>query len=205
MDSRRRYLIANAIKGGEILPSGYKECEYLESTGTQVINTGIAGITNSVTEIKATAMFLPFNNYIRDRQLSGYQGIFFGVYNATGYVYNGTTTGYPVSVFNQKHTFKSVFDYSQAKKSFYMDDTLIGTGNSTYFPATNLWVFALNENFRYYCTMRLFRFTVTINGTLNFDLIPCLDNNDVPCMYDTVSQTTFYNAGKGTFLYQLKS
>ena len=33
------------------------------------------------------------------------------------------------------------------------------------------------------------------------DLIPCLDTNGTPCMYDTVSKQTFYNQGTGEFLY----
>ena len=33
------------------------------------------------------------------------------------------------------------------------------------------------------------------------DLIPCLDNKNRPCMYDTVSKRTFYNQGADEFLY----
>ena len=33
------------------------------------------------------------------------------------------------------------------------------------------------------------------------DLIPCLDDNGRPCMFDRVSRTTFYNSGTGEFLY----
>lgn len=33
------------------------------------------------------------------------------------------------------------------------------------------------------------------------NLVPCLDNNNQPCMYDTVSKQTFYNQGTGEFLY----
>lgn len=35
-------------------------------------------------------------------------------------------------------------------------------------------------------------------------LRPCLDNNGVPCMFDKISRTTYYNAGTGTFGYALK-
>ena len=46
-------------------------------------------------------------------------------------------------------------------------------------------------------------------GEINFkrnykkvlNLIPCLDSDNKPCMYDTVSKKTFYNNGTGEFLY----
>lgn len=41
------------------------------------------------------------------------------------------------------------------------------------------------------------------NNNLVRNFIPCLDTNDVPCFYDSVTKQTFYNAGTGTFLYEL--
>ena len=38
------------------------------------------------------------------------------------------------------------------------------------------------------------------NDVLVRDMIPCLDNNGIPCMYDTVSGKTFYNQGTGEFI-----
>ena len=35
------------------------------------------------------------------------------------------------------------------------------------------------------------------------NLIPALDRNGTPCMYDTVSKQNFYNAGTDEFLYEL--
>ena len=32
---------------------------------------------------------------------------------------------------------------------------------------------------------------------------PCLDTNNVPCFYDSVTQQTYYNAGTGVFQYEL--
>lgn len=39
------------------------------------------------------------------------------------------------------------------------------------------------------------------SGTLIHDFIPCLDDSNVPCMYDWVTDTTKYNGGTGSFLY----
>ena len=42
-------------------------------------------------------------------------------------------------------------------------------------------------------------YSFTVGDMLN--LIPCLDSDNKPCMYDTVSKKTFYNNGTGEFLY----
>ena len=51
--------------------------------------------------------------------------------------------------------------------------------------------------------IRIKRFYITRDGAYTLNLIPALDRNGTPCMYDTVSKQTFYNAGTGEFLYEL--
>lgn len=41
------------------------------------------------------------------------------------------------------------------------------------------------------------------NGDLVRDYIPVLDWDDVPCMYDKVGRKLYYNAGTGTFTYEV--
>ncbi len=49
---------------------------------------------------------------------------------------------------------------------------------------------------------RLYRFTIKkSNDELIMNLLPCLDKNGKPCMYDNVSKKPFYNEGTGEFLY----
>ena len=45
--------------------------------------------------------------------------------------------------------------------------------------------------------------TFTRGGEKSLNLIPCLNEHNVPCMYDTVSGKTYYNKGTGTFGYKL--
>ena len=44
-------------------------------------------------------------------------------------------------------------------------------------------------------------FKVWINDRLVYDLVPCLDAVGAPCMFDTVSRSSYYNSGTGDFLY----
>ena len=51
--------------------------------------------------------------------------------------------------------------------------------------------------------IRIKRFYITRDGAYTLNLIPALDRNGTPCMYDTVSKKTFYNERTGEFLYEL--
>jgi hypothetical protein len=48
--------------------------------------------------------------------------------------------------------------------------------------------------------VRIYRWKIEIDGVVLGDFIPVIDNNDVPCMYDTVRERLFYNAGNGSFI-----
>ena len=54
-----------------------------------------------------------------------------------------------------------------------------------------------------YGKLRIKRFYITRDGAYTLNLIPALDRNGTPCMYDTVSKKTFYNERTGEFLYEL--
>ena len=45
--------------------------------------------------------------------------------------------------------------------------------------------------------MRLYSYT---DGDAQ-QLVPCLDANGVPCLYDLISKTAFYNQGSGSFTW----
>ena len=45
--------------------------------------------------------------------------------------------------------------------------------------------------------------TFTRGWEKSLNLIPCLNERNVPCMYDTVSGKSYYNKGTGTFGYKL--
>ena len=102
------------------------------------------------------------------------------------------------------HHFKC--NYKSGEQHLNVDDSLILT-------ATRTWVQGATES-----GMRIIiggvqtfggkasgvRFgSVSIghNGTLIRDFITVMDKSGVPCMYDRVTKSFFYNQGTGTFLY----
>ena len=48
--------------------------------------------------------------------------------------------------------------------------------------------------------IKLYYFTIWQNGVKAREMIPVVDWQDVPCMYDKVTGTLFYNAGTGEFV-----
>ena len=51
--------------------------------------------------------------------------------------------------------------------------------------------------------MKLYYCQIYENDVIVRDFVPALDSNNVACLYDRVSQTFFYNAGTGTFGYEV--
>ena len=51
--------------------------------------------------------------------------------------------------------------------------------------------------------MKLYYCQIYENDILVRDFVPALDSNNVACLFEKVSQTFFYNAGTGTFNYEV--
>ena len=68
------------------------------------------------------------------------------------------------------------------------------------FPSYNVWVFGLGGlSTNHTCAMRLFGFRIYNGSYLVREFIPAKDAQGTVCLYDNVTQTFFYNAGSGVF------
>jgi hypothetical protein len=69
----------------------------------------------------------------------------------------------------------------------------------------NMFLFGANNGgaLKSYGGSRVYSNWIEVNGVLVRDLIPVLDWNDVPCMFDNVSEEFLYNKGTGQFSYGL--
>lgn len=48
---------------------------------------------------------------------------------------------------------------------------------------------------------KMWYFRVLYDGVVSHNYVPALDPTGTPCMYDTITRTTYYNSGTGDFLY----
>lgn len=48
--------------------------------------------------------------------------------------------------------------------------------------------------------LKVYFFSIVKNGEKVVELVPCLDDKNVPCFYDKARNLTLYNAGTGSFI-----
>lgn len=184
------------------ISSEYEQVEYLESTGTQYIDTEICA--QSGLNITIDSEFT---------SSKGYMTIFGGwdsnssnrchLYHHTGreMYYYYAASGYPYyesTDYRNRHTYKindNILSVDGVTK-------IINTATS--FTSTyNMYIFANNNagtavNNAY---MRLYAFSISKDDNVLRDFVPALDNNGTPCLYDTITKKYYYNQGTGEFKY----
>lgn len=172
------------------LPSGYTRLEYIESTGTQYISTGITPTEN-------TKVVIEFNSSSSSGvvfgQDSGYKVNAF-MFAMTVVVFDSTKKNISISA-NAKHTVQV------APKAFKVDN-----GSSQYIYANKvkaaypMFLFGNNRNGKFSegVAMKLYSFKVYENNVLIADYIPCKQGNAVG-LYDDVAGAMNLPLGTGDF------
>lgn len=190
-----------------VVPSGYTELEYIESTGTQYINTEIIAQPTTGCEGKfaLTQLTPPQTNaqviigswYPTPFSLMGsYSGKFFSQFSD-----NASTILFGPSHDINDHVFSSNIN---GNASFTINGSTYG--QSTYFGQMQngaLWLFSRNYNgsTNASAAAKIYYMRIYNNDTLVRNFIPAKrDSDDVIGMYDNVSNQFFTNAGAGTFI-----
>ncbi|MBO4582756.1 MAG: hypothetical protein J5714_01710, partial [Alphaproteobacteria bacterium] len=182
-----------------LVPAGYTPVEYIESTGTQWIDTGIKGNQNIKVDIDFivvdNAAFGPFGARTSAINKS------FAIWSSTGRIGAAfrvgfdNTSGYTGSDGSaQKDT---RFHVVHSKDGTYINDTLVWTasGYSDFTTTNNLLAFATYDGTTIQKTaMKLYSLKLWNNGTLVRNFVPAKNSSNVVGMYDTVSGTFFTNA-----------
>ena len=183
----------------------YTRLEYIESTGTQYIDTGIVLKGTDVVEVK-------YSNVNRTNTSC----LLFGYYKSSAdnrFAYNfwqsAIRGGYFYYGAEQEQISTPPTDDGLAhiiklgNGSLYHDSTLIKSGMSSNFTASeNMFLFASSGPNLFQTKARVHYAKITDNNnTLIFDGVPARRNSDnVLGMYDTVSGQFFTNQGTGDFI-----
>ena len=184
---------------------GYTPIEYLESTGTQWIDTGLVTPNSSttITTFNGRAAYTSENrNFIvayADATSAHYCEFFnhkFGV--------NDLDSGY----FSPLLSANTPYDiYMQINGSINTTFGINVSGNNHSYSTTkyqstkmgHLLLFKLDSDY-ISKGLRLYKSKIIINNTLVRDFIPVLDPDGVPCVFDKVEGKFYYNAGTGDFI-----
>lgn len=197
--TRRRLMMLKKSSGG--LPEGYTAVNYLQSWGSQYIDTGYRYGASSDVEIK----FDISTQALLGAQDSDGKKYKFAVAAVTSslwiirneaVVFDSGDMTKPLILKNTGALFKLTDSTGIEKTGTANDADYIGSQLSLYLFARHDPT-GVNNNGKsqiYYC--RFYE-----NGELVCDMRPCLDADGVPCMYDLIRQRTLYNQGKGSFTW----
>lgn len=181
---------------GEIHKHKYKmEIEYLEGTGTQWIDTGLKLCSEDVVYTKA---YLENRNSIFGVTPSTAQRFNLTGSNNVSRFYFGSGSPYNASTpTSGPYEFECGAEYKIDGDIKYTLTTVFAECDLTsYMFARNNGVKA-DDIFK----GKIYYLKVIRNGVTRGDFIPVLDWNDVPCMYDKVTEQLFYNGGTDAFAY----
>ena len=191
----------------DVLPEGVTRVEYLESTGTQWIDTGIYGTLDTVAKFRACATAADAL-YPLFGSRSGYRTDAFAVYNGSDVGYKFTVSfdnvySYAYSVSSVSSSDGDWHDFVVGKvmtfDSWRVDFGNIGAAQFTT-PNTML-LFAWNQNGTIYCgKYKVSYLQIYSDGALARDMIPVRIGSE-GAMYDRVSGQIFRNQGTGSFIY----
>lgn len=194
----RRKALISAINNG-LLPHGYQQVEYLESTGTQFINTGFYPNqnTNVYLDFQVTTVTASFIFGSRGNSTTAYT---FNIGSGENFVtsYRSSAAVTLSSADTLRHTF--IRNKSEAQ----LDETKINHGNVASFSASYpmvLFACHTSSNQGYLPSKtRVYSFKIYDNGKLVRDFIPCYRKADnVSGMYDVANSKFYTNSGTGNF------
>lgn len=201
MSSRRQMLEFLSLSR---LPSAFQEVEYLESSGTQCIDSGVISSTDIRTKLKVLFTSLN-NNYNR---LLGTGGIWGSQYGIRSQTLNG---GKFYSELPSLTTLESISSLDVVVNTLYeIDfnnnyDFIVNNSTSSFSNVSqqtgsqNIWI--LWQNNRGGCSAKLYYCQMFDNGTLVRNFVPCYRKADnVAGLYDLVNGVFYTNAGTGTFI-----
>lgn len=184
------------------LPEEYQEVAYIESSGTQYINTGYYANGNSKFDFKVT--------------YKSTAGVVYGSYNTrgnwntgSGYYHNSSSSSneytqyHSNTMLNYKGSVNTTQEISVNKGNVSINGVAINTMSYSSFTQNyTTYVFAGNNAgaVEQPFAFKLFYFKISENGNLIRDLVPCYRVADnVIGMYDLVNDVFYTNAGSGTF------
>ena len=183
------------------LPKAYQEVEYIESTGTQWIDTGVLGEAYAIIDCQGTEIttssqivlgtYTSSPSYFAQYSNTGKWGISSQVYGALTDIDYTTRAKFEIN-FSKTNAYIKVngTTYTYDAPQVFVDTETFALFRAKGRAATNY----------YYANARIYSVSFIQNGTLIRNMIPCYRKSDnVIGMYDIVNNTFYTNAGTGTF------
>lgn len=180
---------------------GYTPLEYIESTGTQYIDTGIVPNENTIVEVE---LMKDSGSEILWERILGVDNQFMIYIDAK----KGTSDKrfkWFANINSGEKTIH-VVEYDTKIKlkvgqgNIYYNDNLATTYTTQPNTTTPIYLFWCKDADRY-GVYKLYSCKIYNDTELVRDFTPCLDKNNTACLYDKVNKQFYYNLGSGQFNY----
>lgn len=173
---------------GSSLPSAYRQLEYIESDGTQYIDTGVTPKQN----ISKMVLQIKYNEVSGDYAVNGVGGNsnYFQIYARSNTFYAVFASGSQTVSLTPADTNIHTFTLDAVNLKATIDNTTVSLSNGTLPSNHNIYLFADNDNntAAYFAKQRLYSAKFYESGILIRDFIPCERISDgVQGLYDLVN------------------
>lgn len=180
----------------------HTEVSYIQSTGTQYIDTEIKA--NDINKI-----FIKFNIV---ENTGAHQGILGGGYTTNNKSFqvllnasnNLISSRFGTNVLTIPYD-DSVHGIDLSKEKIRIDN-IESSSITSIDDSRTIYLFArradeLGSGIQQFSKCRIYNCKIWDNNTLARDFVPALDRKGIPCLYDTIEGKHYYNQGEGEFLY----
>lgn len=182
-----------------------KELQYIESSGTQYINTGFKPNqdTRVVMDFEPIAAYSSINAFFGVRDTSSATAAKqFVLWNSGASALRSDYFGTNKALSITKLLSRKIVDKNKNITS--VDGVSVTNTANSGQCSNDMVIFAANSAgaVSLYSKIRLYSFKIYDNGTLVKDFIPVLDNNGIACLFERVNKQFYHNAGSGSFSYE---
>ena len=197
-ESREKQIMAKSL----FLPSEYQQVEYIESTGTQYIDTGVVANSTMKIDLKCRCLESSFVFGSRSSASSGYSGLTFESNNPVNVRWgNSILVNDDQYVVNQDY----IVHIENGNSSINNKSSQTSYGDS--FFNGNIYLFAINNNstsssinLSQYGKNRIYYFKIYDGNNEIRNFVPCYRKSDnKPGLYDLVNNEFYTNHGTGEF------
>ena len=204
-------ILSNILNpGGPEKHKRYVELEYIESSGTQYIDTDLAPDDDTRIDIKVQPKsgrntFL-FGGRDNDQYNSFALEVFHDGNPENVYIEYGTeaqVVDCRRSLNIEPIRINIFIDSGTGAKGGFVDAKNVSFQKQSFSTSNNIFLFGLNDRgiFTAGTTCRLYKCEIYQNGRRVRWFIPVIDEkNNVPCLYDMINGEFYYNKGQGKFI-----